>query len=92
MAEISRRAVIALLGAGTLAAGAQYGAEAVGSSPGPNSAEPGADNPIQAENRRPGSRDWKIGAGSTVAADDLGRQIKGYASAASVNLGESIDF
>lgn len=92
MAEISRRAVVALLGAGAVAAGTQYGLKGAGSPVGPSEAEPGGDNPIRAENRRAGSRDWKIGSGPTVAADDLGRQIKGYASAASVNLGESIDF
>ena len=87
VAEISRRAVVALLGAGAVAAGAQYGLKAAGSPVGPSEAEPGDDNPIRAENRRAGSRDWKIGSGSTVAADDLGRQISGYVSDTGVTLG-----
>lgn len=91
MAEISRRAVLAVLGAGALAAGGQYTVNAAATQGG-GSAAPGPDNPVRAENRLPGSKDWKIGSGSTVAADDLGRQIKGYASATSVNRGEAIDF
>jgi len=92
MPEISRRSVLAVLGAGALAAGVTSAVQAATSKgPDPAPAE-GPDNPIRAENRLPGSRDWRIGAGGTVAADDLGRQIKGYASATSVTLGESIDF
>lgn len=91
MAEISRRAALAVLGVGALAVGAQYAVDAA-TSPGGGASAQGPDNPVRAENRRPGSKDWKIGAGSTVVADDLGRQIKGYASATSVNLGEAIDF
>jgi len=89
--EISRRYVLAVLGAGALSAGAA-GALQAASSPGPALAEAGPDNPVRAENRLAGDRDWKIGAGATVAADDLGRQIKGYASAAGVERGQSIDF
>src|SRR5262249_22150341 len=92
VAEISRRAALAVLGAGALAAGTQYALDAATASPGGGASAPGPDNPVRAENRRPGSKDWKIGAGSTVAADALGRQIKGYASVTSVNLGETIDF
>lgn len=91
MAEISRRAVLAVLGAGALAAGGQYAVNAA-TTQGDDTAAPGPDNPVRVENRQPGSRDWKIGSGSTVAADDLGRQIKGYTSATSVNLGDTIDF
>ncbi len=47
---------------------------------------------IRAENKRPGSRGWRIGAEGTKAADDIRMQIKGYASATSVNLDEAIDF
>lgn len=91
VAEISRRAALAVLGAGALAAGAQYTVEAA-TSTGDGAAAPGPDNPVRAENRLLGSRDWRIGAGATTAADDVGRQIKGYASATSVNLGETLDF
>jgi len=92
MPEISRRSVLAVLGVGALAAGTTSAVQAATGAPAGTTPAPGPDNPIRAENRQPGSRDWRIGAGGTVAADDLGRQIKGYASATSVNLGESIDF
>jgi hypothetical protein len=92
MAEITRRSALAVLGAGALAAGAAATVRAAADSPASDYAAPGPDNPTRAENRLPGSGDWRIGAGDTVAADDLGRQICGYASATSVNLGESIDF
>ena len=92
MVEISRRSALTLLGAGALAAGATSAVTAMTSGGAAPPAAEGPDNPVRAENRRAGSRDWRIGAGGTVAADDLGRQIKGYASATSVNLGESIAF
>src|SRR5438128_178515 len=47
-----------------------------------------ADNPIVLENQQPGSNGWmwsKIG-------DDVTKQIKGYASATSVNQNENITF
>jgi hypothetical protein len=100
--EISRRSVLTVLGAGALAAGAAATVQAAtGSGTVPTNGTTGGtadgtaagpDNPVRAENRRPGSGDWRIGAGDTVGADDLGRQIAGYASATSVNLGGSIDF
>lgn len=43
---------------------------------------------IEVENRSAGSRAWRRGR----TPDDITRQIQGYASATSVNLGESIDF
>jgi hypothetical protein len=92
--EISRRSVLTVLGAGALAAGAAATVQAAtgpGAAPTDTAAGP-ADNPIRVENREPGSGDWRIGAGDTVGADDLGRQIAGYASSTSVNLGDSIDF
>jgi len=42
------------------------------------------DNPIQAENRRPGTADWLLARPATA------RQIEGYAGATSVNRGEAI--
>lgn len=94
MPEISRRSVLTVLGAGAIAAGAAASVQAAtGSAAAPtNTAEGPEDNPIRVENRLQGSGDWRIGAGDTVGADDLGRQIAGYASATSVDLGESIDF
>src|SRR5690348_12596099 len=46
------------------------------------------DNPIVLENQQAGTTDWQIGP----VASDTGGQIKGYASATSVNAGESITF
>lgn len=50
-----------------------------------------ADNPVQVENQLPGSDAWLIGANGHPVADDLSQQIKGYASATSVNIGEGVD-
>src|SRR6266404_1829226 len=47
-------------------------------------------NPIVVENQQPGTNGWRIPFGS--AGTDAGGQIKGYASATSVNKGESITF
>lgn len=47
-----------------------------------------AVNPIITENNLPGSTGWDI----TNAADDTMRQIKGYASATSVNKGDALNF
>src|SRR5206468_596426 len=50
-------------------------------------------NPVVIENLQPGSSVWQLGDifGRLYATDDVS-QIKGYASAVSVNKGESIDF
>jgi hypothetical protein len=48
----------------------------------------GAVNPVVRENQRPGTSQWQIRA----AATDLGGQVKGYASATSVNAGDRITF
>jgi hypothetical protein len=50
--------------------------------------ETAEDNPVQIENRLRGTTRWRV----TNAADDTGQQIKGYASAVSVNVGQRIDF
>lgn len=47
------------------------------------------DNPVRAENKRPGTLDWRPG---NRAGDDSAHQIKAYTSTTSVNLGEEIDF
>jgi muconolactone delta-isomerase len=51
---------------------------------------PGAQaaNPIVTENQQPGTSAWELGTEAT----DAGAQIKGYASATSVNKGDPIDF
>ena len=45
-------------------------------------------NPISTENQKTGTSNWVM----TQTANDLDKQIKGYASATSVNLGGSINF
>src|SRR5438034_258373 len=50
-------------------------------------------SPVVLENQQPGSGNWQMGLSSSFRpADDVVKQIKGYASATSVNLGESITF
>jgi hypothetical protein len=49
-------------------------------------------SPIVVENQHAGSRNWEIPRPGFQIADDTGNQIKGYASATSVNKGESITF
>ncbi len=50
-------------------------------------------SPIVLENQQPGSGNWQMGLSSSFRpADDTVKQIKGYASATSVNKGESITF
>jgi hypothetical protein len=48
-------------------------------------------SPTVLENQQPGSGNWSMFL-SGQPADDTGKQIKGYASATSVNKGESITF
>ena len=47
-------------------------------------------NPIVLENQQPGSDQWELQRAGFLIADDVAKQIKGYASATSVNLGESL--
>jgi hypothetical protein len=49
------------------------------------------NSPVATENQQPGSGNWAMGVGG-LPADDVGKQIKGYASATSVNKGDSIAF
>src|SRR5437773_3749390 len=48
------------------------------------------DNPIVTENQQPGSTAWRLTP--ALIADDAIGQVKGYASATSVNQSESITF
>ncbi|HET7364576.1 MAG TPA: N,N-dimethylformamidase beta subunit family domain-containing protein [Burkholderiales bacterium] len=48
-------------------------------------------SPVAIENQQPGADNWGMWFGG-MPADDVGRQIKGYASATSVNKGDSITF
>src|SRR5206468_870278 len=66
----------------------------------PNTASTSTDNsvtfnfvsPVVLENQQPGSGNWRMWLHGIAPADDVNQQIKGYASATSVNLGESITF
>src|SRR5437867_3636880 len=49
-------------------------------------------SPIVLENQQPGSGNWQMWLHGIPPANDINQQIKGYASATSVNLGESITF
>src|SRR5207237_5851991 len=51
-----------------------------------------APAPTMAENQQPGSGNWQMSLNGYITADDVGKQIKGYASATSVNQGDSITF
>ncbi|MFN8483698.1 MAG: LamG domain-containing protein [Anaerolineae bacterium] len=51
-----------------------------------------AANPITVENQQPGSDQWELGLGNYRVADDVGKQVEGYASATSVNKGSPITF
>src|ERR1044072_236832 len=52
------------------------------------------ENPIVIENQNPGSEAWQWWKDPAISAraDDVSKQIKGYASATSVNKGDSIGF
>lgn len=104
-AVIKRRRLLAAFGVGAAAvAGLHWHRDSPEEdapvSPEPKQADPkpskrGAEpdiNAIVAENRHQGSAEWRGGRQGTVASDDVGRQIQGYASATSVLTGESIDF
>src|SRR5712691_7582542 len=63
-------------------------AEAVGVETSP-AMSPDPSNPIVVENQQPGTTQWRISG--LTAADAVG-EIKGYASATSINKGENITF
>ena len=56
---------------------------------GTQAAEP---NPIVVENQHPGTGDWQMGRPGFQTSNDATGQIKGYASATSVNKGGTIAF
>src|SRR5215471_16070392 len=80
MRQLKQLGLVALLFISGLGLGAPGS-----SGPAPASA---ADNPIVIENQQPGTSAWQI---SSVGSDAVG-QIKGYASATSVNKGQNITF
>src|SRR5262245_63805763 len=50
------------------------------------------DNPVVVENQQPGSDQWRLRRPGFRVSDDATGQIKGYASATSVNRGQPITF
>jgi len=50
------------------------------------------NNPTSIENANSGSLNWQMGLSGFGRADDVDLQIKGYASATSINRGEKITF
>jgi hypothetical protein len=57
-----------------------------------DSARADTPNPIVLENQQPGTTAWKLGQGPYLIGTDAVGQIKGYASATSVNVGGNITF
>jgi hypothetical protein len=57
-----------------------------------HSARGDTPNPIVAENQQPGTTAWKLGQAPYLVGTDGVGQIKGYASATSVNIGDDITF
>jgi hypothetical protein len=51
-----------------------------------------AANPIVTENQQPGTTNWQLGRPGFHTADDTRKQIKGFASATSVNKGGTLTF
>lgn len=77
------------LGAVGTASSCEFGDAAV-ASPNPRKMLKLSDNAVIRENALAGDSGWKVTGGQET--DDVVRQIQGYASATSVNLGGSIDF
>src|SRR4051812_2490464 len=51
-----------------------------------------AANPIEVENAKPGTTDWRLGQNGRRVANDAQGQIKGYGSVTSVDKGGQITF
>jgi hypothetical protein len=88
-AMCARVLLVAALAVWSLAATARVRAVADASTPD----DPPA-NPIVIENQLPGTDAWRIGlpGSGSLVADDAAGQIKGYASATSVDRGDQISF
>lgn len=76
----------------TLLAVVLLGAEAMPASGGARAARAADSNPIVIENLLPGTDSWRLGRRGFSTANDTLQQIKGYASATSINKGEAITF
>jgi len=90
-AVYTRRAALGILGAGALSVAAVETVGRDAAYPVRPPAKTGA-NVLVDENSLAGTPGWEVGADGTVAADDVGRQIQGYASANSIGHGETIGF
>ncbi|TMF72427.1 MAG: hypothetical protein E6I18_17025, partial [Chloroflexi bacterium] len=64
-------------------------ASTMAAAPRPSLAASDPNNPIVVENQQQGTFNWQVGG---LVADDVNNQIKGYASATSVQQGQSITF
>jgi hypothetical protein len=91
LSPLSRRAALSLFALGTAGA-ARLGpaVEELSRRHRPRAAAGGTDNAIVRENAEPGHPGWRKPAGIR-AANDVRRQIQGYAAATSVAAGESLD-
>lgn len=90
MSKVSRRVALSALGLGVVAVAGCEG-QSDDSPSVPQSRRTG-DNPVSRENRLAGSADWKMSRNGTHPVTDTAGQIQGYASATSVNIGDSVDF
>ena len=89
--RVFRRRLLTFLSFAFLAAGLLASASVVAPSAATGAAL-AETNPIVAENENPGTAAWRIGTSPYRVADDANSQIKGYASATSVEKGAAIDF
>lgn len=81
-AEVTQRSYVRRLAACAVVAGFVFAFPSVGR----------ADNPIVLENQDPGTTTWQLTRPGYLTADDVSQQIKGYASATSVNKGSALTF
>ena len=81
-------AAVAALGLSTIPAATS----AAPATAAPTAVSAAADNPVMRENRLSGTNRWEIPWSGYSLADDVNKQVKGYASQTSVNSGQSISF
>src|SRR5438128_884797 len=83
-------AILVLLGLLVLADPFLFGHRAALASKTAGVTNPTTDNPIVIENQNPGTNQWTLGRAGYSVSSDATCQIQGYASATSVNKGQSI--
>src|SRR5919112_4163686 len=92
--KLSRRQALQVLAGaigGTALGGLLPSCNYTAGPPNSNTAQ-ATSNPIVIENQQAGSSDWQMRRKGYKVSKDMKGQIKGYASATSVNKGEQIDF